>query len=136
MKTSNLLYGFMLLFFISCNAQKDVSANEKDSGLTKVENGKVTISNPELEYEVIIIDAGFERWFTTNRKPKGYYDLTFLEMKNRRWVQEWNARARRMNSGIEYAIDYNAQTHYGYEVNYMLYHYLLYYQQVNNLKLD
>lgn len=134
MKIANLLYGFIALMMLSCNAQKMPSA--KDAGVTKIENGTVTISNPELEYEVIIIDSGFESWFSTNRKPKGYYDLTFLEMKNRRWVQEWNARAMRINSKIDYRIDYNSQTKYGYEVNYMLYHYLLYYQQTNHLKLD
>lgn len=134
MKIANLLYGFIALMMLSCNAQK--KHFEKDAGITKIENGSVTISNPELEYEVIIIDSGFESWFYTNRKPKGYYDLTFLEMKNRRWVQEWNARAMRINSKIDYTIDYNSQTKYGYEVNYMLYHYLLYYQQTNHLKLD
>lgn len=136
MKTVNLLYSFVLMVFMGCNAQKNNANTEKDGGITSIENGKVTIANPELEYEVIIMDIGFESWFATNKKPKGYYNLTFLEAKNRRWVQQWNAKAMRINSKIDYTIDYNWQTHYGYEVNYMLYHYLLYYQQVNNLKLD
>ncbi|MBA5791257.1 hypothetical protein H1R17_00025 [Flavobacterium sp. xlx-214] len=134
MKLFKLLIYVLFFGFVSCVAQSKTDAIDK--GTTKVENGKITLSNPDLEYEVIIMDTGFERWFTTNRKPKGYYDLTFLETKNRRWIQEWNARAMRMNSKIEYTIDYNNQTRYGYEVNYMLYHYLLYFQQVNNLKLD
>lgn len=134
MKTVNLFLGIMGLSFMSCVAQPKTDAVDK--GTTKIENGTVTLSNPDLEYEVIIMDNGFERWFSTNRKPKDHYSITFLENQNRRWVQEWNARASRMNSVIEYTIDYNSQTHYGYEVNYMLYHYLLYFQQVNNLRLD
>ena len=134
MKTVNLFLGIMGLSFMSCVAQ--TKNDTVDKGTAKIENGKVTLSNPDLEYEVIIMDNGFERWFSTNKKPKDHYSITFLENKNRRWVQEWNARAGRMNSIIEYRIDYNSQTHYGYEVNYTLYHYLLYFQQVNNLRLD
>jgi len=136
MKTSTLLLSITILFFIGCNAQKDNSGNKSDAGITKIENGQVIISNPELEYEVIIMDPGFERWFFANRKPKNYFDLNFLEMKNRRWVQVWNSRAMRGSDLIEYTIDYNAQTNYGYEVNYMLYHYLLYFQEANRIKLD
>lgn len=135
MKTSHLVFCLCSLCFMSCASQQKDTL-EKDHGITKIENGKVTISNPDLEYKVIIMDSGFERWFSINRKPKGYYSLDYLEAKNRRWVQEWNSRAMRPTSGIDYSIDYNAQTHYGYEVNYMLYHYLLYFQQVSNLKLD
>lgn len=134
MKTANLLLGVLALSFISCVAQPKTDAIDK--GTTKIENGKVILTNPNLEYEVIIMDNGFERWFSTNRKPKDYYSIAFLESKNRQWVQQWNARAGRMNSVIESRIDYNLQTHCGYEVNYMLYHYLLYFQQVNNLRLD
>ena len=136
MKTTTLLLSITILFFIGCNAQKNESGNKRDAGITKIENGQVIISNPELEYEVIIIDPGFERWFFANRKPKNYFDLNFLEMKNRRWVQVWNSRAMRGSDLIEYTIDYNAQTNYGYEVNYMLYHYLLYFQEANRIKLD
>lgn len=135
MKTSHLIVCLCSLCFLSCTSQRG-NVPHKDPGITKIENDRITISNPDLEYEVIIIDPGFERWFSTNRKPKGYYSLEYLESKNRRWVQEWNARSMRPGSGIDYSIDYNAQTHYGYEVNYMLYHYLLYFQQVSNLKLD
>ena len=134
MKIANLFLGIVAFSFVSCIAQtKD---RVLDKGSTKIENGKVTISNPDLEYEVIIMDVGFEVWFFTNRKPKYYYTIDYLENKNRRWVQQWNAQAGRVNSKIEYAIDYNSQTHYGYEVNYMLYHYLMYFQEVNNLRLD
>lgn len=133
MKALKLLIGILFFSCISCVSQPKTA---KEPGTTKIENGKITLSNPELEYEVIIMDTGFERWFATNRKPKDYYTIDFLESKNRRWVQEWNSRAMRINSGIDYTIDYNTQTHYGYEVNYMLYHYLLYYQQVNHVKLD
>ena len=134
MKTVNLFLGILGLSFMSCVAQP--KTNIVDKGTTKIKNGKVTLSNPDLEYEVIIIDNGFERWFSTNRKPKNYYSITFLENKNRRWVQQWNALVGRIDSVVENRIDYNSQIHYGYEVNYMLYHYLLYFQQVNNLKLD
>ena len=57
MKIANLFLGIVAFSFVSCIAQtKD---RVLDKGSTKIENGKVTISNPDLEYEVIIMDVGF-----------------------------------------------------------------------------
>ena len=63
-------------------------ADEIDQkGKTVFENGSVKISNPEVEYEVIIFDNQFERWFVTQARPRGYYSKTFLESKNKRWAK-------------------------------------------------
>lgn len=134
MRTITKIVYMCCFSFLGCATQP--KKTNPDLGSSKIEEGRITLANPDLEYEVIIMDNGFESWFTIHKKPKNYYTLDFLETKNRRWIQEWNTRAMRMNSGIEYLIDYNAQTNYGYDVNYLLYHYLLYFQQVNNLKLD
>jgi len=107
-----------------------------DKGTSTIEKGKITISNPEVAYEVIIFDTGFENWLTKNARPRKYYDQTFLENHNRQWVATWNARATAGNRGYDYTIDYRNGIDYGYEVNYMLYNYLLYYQQTNGIKLN
>lgn len=128
---------FLICFcfgILSCASQADKSLTDK--GKSKIEKGKITISNPELEYEVIIFDVGFESWLQTRGKQRGYYDLTFLENKNRIWVHTWNSRNRAGKPGYDYTIDYHSNVNYGFEVNYMLYNYLLYWQETNNVKLN
>ncbi|RRJ90948.1 hypothetical protein EG240_06995 [Paenimyroides tangerinum] len=119
---------------LSCASQAEKSSSDK--GISKIENGKITISNPELEYEVIIFDAGFESWLQTRGKQRGYYDLAYLENKNRVWVNSWNSRSRAGKAGYDYTIDYHSNVNYGFEVNYMLFNYLLYWQETNNIRLN
>ncbi|CAM3942081.1 MULTISPECIES: DUF6146 family protein [Flavobacterium] len=120
---------------ISCNSTKNFSTNEDP----KLVSDTVTIANEEIEYEITIIDGGFTSWFNTNSRPRSFYSQTYLEARNRVWVLEWNIRANspmNYNSNLyEMQIDYNSYTDYGYEVNYMLYNYLLYFQQRHNQKL-
>ncbi|WP_116787256.1 DUF6146 family protein [Flavobacterium psychrotrophum] len=98
----------------------------------------VRIANDSLEYEVIIIDAGFNSWLYSRAKPRGYYGEPYLRNKNLFWVTEWNVRA---NSPLQYGelyqlrIDYDPKINYGYEVNYLLYNYLVYFQITNNQRL-
>ncbi|SEH53414.1 hypothetical protein SAMN02927937_00012 [Paenimyroides aquimaris] len=139
MKAIGLMMGVMLLCFGCASSQNKPLKHASDvdkKGTTVFENGSVKISNPEVEYEVVIFDNQFERWFVTNARPRGYYSKTFLETKNRLWVNNFNSKSRTGTSGFDYTIDYQPSIDYGYEVNYMLYNYLLYFQQVNNLKLD
>lgn len=133
MKKMFLLFCFCF-GILSCAPQAEKLS--KDRGASKIEKGKITISNPELEYEVIIFDTGFESWLQTRGKPRGYYDLAYLENKNRVWVNSWNSRSRAGNAGFDYTIDYHSNVNYGFEVNYMLFNYLLYWQETNNIRLN
>jgi len=98
----------------------------------------VRIANDSLQYEVIIIDPGFNSWLLGRAQPRGFYGEQYLKNKNRFWVTEWNIR---VNNPIQYgnlyqmSIDYNPTIDYGYEVNYLLYNYLVYFQNVNNQRL-
>ena len=98
----------------------------------------VRIANEELEYEIIIIDGGFTSWFNTFARPRGFYSQSYLEIRNQFWVQEWNYRVNRspqQNSIYDWPINYDSSVNYGYEVNYMLYNYLVYFQLKNKTKL-
>jgi hypothetical protein len=131
---------FLFLLFIasvfqfSCNSNKNFSTENTE----KLTSDTIHISNPDLEYDVIIIDAGFSTWFNTFAKPKNFYSQSYLEARNRIWIAEWNFRA---SSPITYGnmyempIDYNNSTDYGYHVNYMIYNYLVYFQITNKQKL-
>lgn len=119
------LFYFTVLIFIviSCGSNLKTVPN-KNSNLPE---GAVRIANDSLEYEIIIIDVGFETYLNTIAKPAHFYSQEFYEMKNKFYVIEWNVRARNpgsFNSTIyENVIDYDFNIDYGLDVNYKLYNY-------------
>ncbi len=118
------------------NNKNIVSENKIDTGTSKVTSEQITISNQEHDFEVIIFDIGFDSWLVTNAKPRGYYDLAYLQAKNTTWVNVWNSRKIAGFFGYDYTIDYQSNVDYGYEVNYMLYNYFEYWQEMNKVKLN
>lgn len=122
---------------IACSTQKNLpDKNESNSVASK--NDTIRIANDSLEYEVIIIDPGFNTWLASRARPRGYYAQSYLENKNRFWVTEWNIRVhnpQRYGDLYQMQIDYRPEINYGYEVNYLLYNYLVFFQQANNQKL-
>jgi hypothetical protein len=102
-------------------------------------NDTIRIANEELHYEVIIIESGFDFWLQSTAYPRGYYSQSYLENKNYRYVLEWNNRVlqpQRFDPNLyEMTIDYNPNIDYGYEVNYLIYNYMIYFQNKYNQKL-
>ena len=104
-----------------------------------VKGDTVRIANDSLEYEVIIIDPGFSTWLNSIALPRGYYSQFYLENKNRFYITEWNNRAQqplRFDPNLyEMTINYDPQINYGYEVNYLIYNYMIYFQNRYQQKL-
>jgi hypothetical protein len=126
-----LIFGLLL----SCNASQ---GNKTFSDTKNPNNDTIRISNEELEYEIIIFDPSFNAWLMSHARPRGYYSQSYLEARNRVWVLEWNTRANlplQNRNLYEMRIDYDSHTNYGYEVNYLLFNYLVYFQQKNNVNL-
>ncbi|MRX39812.1 hypothetical protein GJU43_11050 [Flavobacterium sp. LC2016-23] len=102
-------------------------------------NDTVRIANDSLEYEVIIIDNGFSTWLASRAYPRNYYSQSYLESKNILYINEWNNRVlqpQRYNPGLyEMNINYNPAINYGYEVNYLIYNYMIYFQNRYKQKL-
>ncbi len=125
-----------ILFFASCNGTKNVT--NTSSTVNNVDNDTVTIANEELEYEIIIIEPGFNSWLVT-QAPRGYYGQDFLERKNQQFVVEYNRRVMNFQQYdrnlYQQEVNYQFNIDYGYEVNYLLYNYFLYFQQTYNQKL-
>lgn len=136
MKIYTSFFIICALVIISCKTPNTLNnSNTKDTEIAETVNDTVKIANEELEYEVIIIDPGFNGWLAARARPRGYHSQPFLEVKNQQWVTEWNSRVnnpQRYGELYQMRIDYRSQIDYGYEVNYLLYNYLLYFQLKNN----
>ncbi len=92
----------------------------------------VRITNDDLDYDITIIEPGFNTWLASIARPKGYYSQNFMETRNRLMVTNWNNRVlqpQQYNSNLyEMQINYDVNTNYGYDVNYKLYNYFIYFQ--------
>lgn len=121
------------LFVIgACTTQKTATFNSKIA-----KNDTIRIANDSLQYEVLIFDPGFNSWFAAYAKPRHFYTQNYMEQRNQAWVRQWN---QNVISGprrdlFEMTIDYDNNTNYGYEVNYLLFNYLTYFQLTNNIQL-
>lgn len=138
---SLLILSVTTLLFIDCSTTKDsLSITESEENTFKqVQEDTITISSEKTEYEIIIIEPGFTTWLSSIAKPEGYYSQNFLENRNNIMVLEWNNRVlqpSRFNPNLyELRIDYSQQIDYGYEVNYKLYNYFIYFQRKYNQRL-
>lgn len=126
--------GAMLLFEGCGSSQKSLGISPEESQVFKQQEADtVEISDPESNYEIIIIEPGFDYWLRTMARPRGYYTQSFLETRNRLYVTEWNNRViwpRRYDPLLyELQINYDPLVDYGYEVNYKLYNYFIYFQR-------
>lgn len=110
------------LFIAGCSSTTKTTTKESN-----LPQKVVRIANDSLEYEIIIMDIGFETYLYSIAKPMNYYSKEYYETKNKFYVTEWNIRARnplRYRSDIyENEIDYDFNVDYGLEVNYKLYNY-------------
>jgi len=133
-----ILLGILFLgFVIQCQSTPIVSSKTLED--PSINGDTIRIANEELEYEVIILDANFSGWFYSYARPRGYYNQEYLEARNRIWIPEYNRRALNpfQYSSMQYpqAIDYQPNINYGYEVNYMLFNYFVYFQTTNRTNL-
>jgi hypothetical protein len=120
----------LLLTIIGCTTSKSnvvIKNTSKTGG-----NDTIKIANEELEYEVIIIEPGFDTWLQSTAHPRKFYSQSYLENKNNFYILEWNNRVRQPQiyapNLYEMTIDYSPNIDYGYEVNYLIYNYMVYFQ--------
>ncbi len=136
----NTVYILIILFtIVACSTSSKSSSMTADPKSSVAANDTVRIANDSLEYEVIIIDNGFSFWLASQALPRNYYSLAYLENKNLLYVTEWNSRVlqpQRYNPNLyEMTIDYQPHIKYGYEVNYLIYNYMIYFQNTYKQKL-
>ncbi len=114
----------------SCGTLKVVTTGSQDEKVT------TALEADSLQYELIVLDAGFTSWFQTNRKPEWFYTQNYLENWNTRYVAAWNEkvmnqRFQRLNSDNPFIeeIDYRSGIDYGLKLNHTLFHYFKYIEE-------
>ncbi len=120
----------LVVFVMSCATT--TQKRKMDVASVNKASDTIRIANDSLEYEILIIEPGFNSWIITQR-PRGYYSVQFLESRNRLYVTQYNQRVmqpQRFDPNLYMQqINYEPNINYGYEVNYLLYNYFLYFEQ-------
>ncbi|WP_034059024.1 DUF6146 family protein [Lacinutrix jangbogonensis] len=137
MKNALFLVTIIAMVF-ACSSAKE-STTQKNQAVQVKKGDTIRISGDNLEYDVIIIEPGFGSYLSSTAKPEGFYTQSFMESRNIRFVQEWNRRVlmpSRFNSNLyEMEINYRQGINYGYDVNYKMYNYFIYFQNRYNQNL-
>lgn len=127
------------LLIFNCNSSKQTTKSDEERMEGIKDNDTVVIANEDEEYEIIIIEPGFNAWLLSRARPEGFYSQSYLENRNNIYVIEWNQRVlqpSRFNPNLyELQINYDPNIDYGYEVNYKLYNYFIYFQLQYNQRL-
>lgn len=134
----NLLYiALLALFVYSCGSSGGGKFDGKTADAT---NDTVRIANDSLEYEIIIIEPGFNLFINSTARQRGYYSQSYLENKNKFLVNEYNQRVRQpmvFNPDLYLnEINYDPNIDYGYEVNYLLYNYFVFFSRHYNQRFS
>jgi hypothetical protein len=126
-KTVFLIAAIMVIIHFDGFSQK-----KKDRYKVKAD----TVAVDSIEYELIVMDPGFEMYLAT-KPSREFYSQNYYEQKNRLYVAEWNQRYMtfRNNDIYESYIDYNSGTDYGLDLNYRLYYFFRYFEETNHVKL-
>ena len=131
---------FLFLIFACHSSQGTTNISDKEKmAFQEQEGDTVTIADKESNYEIIIIEPGFQTWLQSIARPEGYYSQSYLENRNQIMVTNWNQRVleptRYDPMLYEMQINYDPSVDYGYEVNYKLYYYFIYFQRKYNQRL-
>ncbi|GAA4243680.1 MULTISPECIES: DUF6146 family protein [Winogradskyella] len=130
----------VLVLIASCKSYNTNQTINNENKNSLVQSDTVYINSDENDYEIIIIEPGFNTWLASTARPEGYYSQEFLESRNAIFVQSWNQRNMQPQTYdpnlYELRIDYDTRTDYGYEINYKLYNYFIYFQLTYKQKLS
>lgn len=134
------LLGFLLivLVLIAASSCGGTNPNQRNPSTSTTANDTVRIANDSLEYEIIIIEPGFNGWLAA-QPPRGFRAQSSMDISNDFKVIEYNLR---VNNPYQFdpnlyvmRIDYDPQVDYGYEVTYLLFNYFIFFEQRYNQRL-
>jgi hypothetical protein len=111
--------GIVALMLWGCSPSKEVSKTSATLSQS---------SQDSTEYDIAIIDIGFDQWYMLNYSPDKDRTNEYYRIKNNLAVVIWNDyyRTGKYVNVIDSYIDYKADVDYGIEVNRKLFWYLKY----------
>src|SRR5690554_4617141 len=117
-------------FLINCYGPKGVVMIEPNSN--EISQDIASMELDTLEYELIVLDPGFDSWYMLQDSPARYRSQQYYEGWNRQYVSEWNALARQpgRRSFFNTIIGYEPNEDYGFELNHKLFYYFQYVENV------
>lgn len=126
----------LIIILSSCGSSNNNSQSNKDSAVKASDTIKIV--NDSLEYEVIIIEPGFNSWLIT-QPPQGFIAQSTMDISNDIKIPLYNLRVNdpiRFGTDLyPFRIDYDPQIDYGYEVTYLLFNYFIFFEQRYNQRL-
>ena len=131
----------ILALSYNCKTTSDlgVISDEEQKAFAQTVGDTIEIVSDKTEYEIIIIEPGFNFWLQSIARPKHYYSQSYLQNRNELLVMEWNRRVllpQQFDPQLyELQINYEPNIDYGYDVNYQLYNYFVYFQRKYNQRL-
>ncbi len=131
-----IVIALLLILISSCGSKNNSLVDGKEN------KGKVSdtvrIANDSLEYEIIIIEPGFNTWLLTQLR-RGARSQAAMDIVNDRKVTEYNLRVNqplRFDQDLyTFPIEYDRRVDYGYEVTYLLFNYFNFFEQQYNQRL-
>ena len=123
----------LLIVFLSLLVGSCASNNEAEMAVELEENiDTIKIANDSLKYELVFIEEGFYDWMKAEAQPRSTFSQEYLEEMNFKMIDTYNFRCQ---DKYLYAdlypkpIHYDTRVDYGFEFNYLLYNYLLFFQK-------
>jgi len=94
-------------------------------------------SKDQTEYELEVLDPGFDTWFLTQWSKAEDRSYKFYDTWNDRYVQAWNYKATTARYGrfFNSTINYDINEDYGMEVSRKLYYYFKYVEKELNIPI-
>ncbi len=117
-----------IITFMGCTAARQAADVQPGATIENVSDEE----SDTTEYDLVIFDAGFNRWFARNARPVSFYEHQYLQRWNAILTREWNSLGAsgslRDCRPVNY-LDYDSGIDYGKELDYKLFYYFRYMHQ-------
>lgn len=125
-----LIFFIMVLFMAGCGTYRNATT------VTKAKN-VLDIQKDENQYDLVVLDPGFQNWFDTNWSPAKDHMKSYYDSWNDQYVSAWNYKATHIgySNYFDSVIDYNPNTDYGMAVSRKLYYYFRYVELVKKIQI-
>lgn len=120
------------VFLLSCGTRQLASGSGSGSQPDTLRFEALSSDNDSIEYELLILDHGFDAWYMATSLSPGFYVQSYLENWNMQLSIQWNNVISTRGQGRctpETYLAYDSRIDYGLELNHKLFYYFRYVQE-------